>query len=135
MKTSIKRRVLCLLCLLVFSFSIAKGQEIIEHNGDTLITITPSNLKTINCIIVDFENTKDQLNNYKNLAFQDSILINQQDSMIAVQTKLMNKKENYYIKNATQLQESLKKEKKKKNWLGGILGTIAAVFGVIAICK
>ena len=98
MKTSIKRRVLCLLCLLVFSFSIAKGQEIKEHNGDTLITITPSILETINCIIVDFENTKDQLNNYKNLAFQDSILINQQDSMIAVQTKLMNKKENYYLK-------------------------------------
>ena len=135
MKTSIKRRVLCLLCLLVFSFSIAKGQEIIEHNGDTLITITPSNLKTINCIIVDFENTKDQLNNYKKLSIQDSILIRNQTNMIAAKDSLYEKKETYYIQSVKQLQNSIEKEKKKKRWLGGILGTIAAILGTIAICK
>lgn len=134
MKTSIKRTVLCLLCLLAFSF-FAEGQEIIEHNGDTLITITPSNLKTINCIIVDFENTKDQLNNYKKLSIQDSILIRNQTNMIAVKDSLLEKKETYYIQSIKQLQNSIEKEKKKKRWLGGILGTIAAILGTIAICK
>lgn len=135
MKTSIKRTVLCLLCLLAFSF-FAEGQEIIEHNGDTLITITPSNLKTINCIIVDFENTKDQLNNYKKLSIQDSILIRNQTNIIAAKDSLLKKKENYYIQSVKQLQNSIEKEKKKKRWLGGILGTtIAAILGTIAICK
>ena len=134
MKTSIKRTVLCLLCLLAFSF-FAKGQEIIEHNGDTLITITPSNLKTINCIIVDFENTRDQLNNYKKLSIQDSILIRNQTNMIAAKDSLLKKKETYYIQSIKQLQNSIEKEKKKKRWLWGILGTIAAILGTIAICK
>lgn len=134
MRSSIKR-VLCSLCLLVFSFSIIKGQEIIEHNGDTLIAISPTNLKTINCIIVDFENTKDQLELYKQLTIQDSLLINEKDSIIAVQDKLMVKKENYYIETATQLKESLKKEKKKRKIWTGILGGVAAILGILAICK
>lgn len=134
MKVNIEK-VLCLLYLLVFSFLIVKGQEIIEHKGDTLIAISPTDLRTINCIIIDFENTKDQLDLYKRIVKEDSLLINNKDSILVVQSQIMTKKENYYINTAMSLQNDLKKEKKKRKIWTGILSGVAAVLGILAINK
>lgn len=134
MKTCIKK-ILCLLCLLVFIFFNSKSQNIIKYDNDTLITLTPNNIKTINCIIVDFENTKDQLNLYKRLSKQDSILINQKDSILRLQNNLMIKKENYYNSSISNLKENLNKEKNKKNLWIGILSGVSILLGILVISK
>lgn len=134
MKVNIKK-ILCLLYLLVFSFLTIKGQEIIEHKGDTLITISPTELKTINCIIVDLENTKDRLNLYKRIIKEDSLLINKKDSILVIQNQIMTKKENYYINTVLSLQNNLKREKKKRKIWTGVLSGVAAILGILAINK
>lgn len=134
MKVNIKK-ILCLLYLLVFSFLTIKGQEIIGHKGDTLITISPTELKTINCIIVDLENTKDRLNLYKRIIKEDSLLINKKDSILVIQNQIMTKKENYYINTVLSLQNNLKREKKKRKIWTGVLSGVAAILGILAINK
>lgn len=119
-----------------FFFILGVGaQEIIEHNGDTLITITPNNLKTINCIIAEFEYNNKQIKLYKEIIFQDSLLISNKDSVIKATNKIMETKEKYYQDTAVQLQKSLEKEKKKRTLWTSILGGVAAIFGILLIAK
>lgn len=127
----------CLLPLWVsFFFILGVGaQEIIEHKGDTLITITPNNLKTINCIIADFEYNNKQIKLYKEIIFQDSLLISNKDSVIRATNQIMETKEKYYQDTAAQLQKSLEKEKKKRTLWTSILGGVAAIFGILLIAK
>lgn len=127
----------CLLPLWVSFFFIfgVRAQEIIEHNGDTLITITPNNLKTINCIIADFEYNNKQIKLYKEIIFQDSLLISNKDSVIRATNQIMETKEKYYQDTAVQLQNEIKKEKKKRTLWTSILGGVAAIFGILLIAK
>lgn len=127
----------CLLPLWVSFFFIfgVRAQEIIEHNGDTLITITPNNLKTINCIIADFEYNNKQIKLYKEIIFQDSLLISNKDSIIRATNQIMETKEKYYQDTAVQLQKNLEKEKKKRTLWTSILGGVAAIFGILLIAK
>lgn len=127
----------CLLPLWVSFFFIfgVRAQEIIEHNGDTLITITPNNLKTINCIIADFEYNNKQIKLYKEIIFQDSLLISNKDSVIRVTNQIMETKEKYYQDTAVRLQNEIKKEKKKRTLWTSILGGVAAIFGILLIAK
>lgn len=127
----------CLLPLLVSFFFIlgVRAQEIIEYKGDTLVTITPDNLKTINCIIADFEYNSKQIKLYKEIIFQDSLLISNKDSVIRVTNQIMETKEKYYQDTAAQLQKSLEKEEKKRTLWTSILGGVAAIFGILLIAK
>ena len=127
----------CLLPLWVSFFFIfgVRAQEIIEHNGDTLITITPNNLKTINCIIADFEYNNKQIKLYKEIIFQDSLLISNKDSVIRATNQIIETKEKYYQDTAVQLQNEIKKEKKKRTLWTSILGGVAAIFGILLIAK
>ena len=119
-----------------FFFILGVGaQEIIEHNGDTLITITPNNLKTINCIIAEFEYNNKQIKLYKEIIFQDSLLISNKDSVIRATNQIMETKEKYYQDTAVQLQNEIKKEKKKRTLWTSILGGVAAIFGILLIAK
>lgn len=132
MKISIKI-VLCLICLLVFSFLETKGQEIIVHKKDTMVAISKSNLRTLNCIIIDFENTKDQLEIYKRIVLQDSLLLCNKDSVISLQNEISSKKDEYYKNNILILKDEIKKEKKKKKIWTSILGGVAIIFGILSI--
>lgn len=111
------------------------AQEIVEHKGDTLITITPENLKTINSIIVDLENSKEIIGIQERMIFEDSIIKIQKDSIINYQRKIQLKKDDYYINSIQGLQDSLKKEKRKKKLWTGILGSVAVILGALAISR
>lgn len=111
------------------------AQEIVEHKGDTLITITPGNLKTINSIIVDLENSKEIIGIQERMIFEDSIIKIQKDSIINYQREIQLKKDDYYINSIQGLQDSLKKEKRKKKLWTGILGSVAVILGALAISK
>lgn len=132
MKTYIK--IICLIIPLAFLFFLkANSQGIIEYKGDTLITITPNNLKTINCIITDFELTKKEVSVYKNLVYQDSLLIKDKDSIISRKDSIISKKETYYNNLVSELNNNLKKEKNKKTLWTSILGGVAVILGILAI--
>lgn len=118
---------------LFFFPSFIQGQEIIEHNGDTLITITPGEVKTMNSIIVDLERSKDIISLQKKIILEDSIVTVKKDSIMVVQKELQLKKEDYYISSIQGLEKSLKKEKRKRKIWAGILGSVAVILGVLAI--
>lgn len=111
------------------------AQEIVEHRGDTLITITSGNLKTINSIIVDLENSKEIIGIQERMIFEDSIIKIQKDSIINYQREIQLKKDDYYINSIQGLQDSLKKEKRKKKLWTGILGSVAVILGALAISR
>lgn len=123
--------------LLLFLLPMMKvgAQEIVEHKGDTLITITPENLKTINSIIVDLENSKEIIGIQEKMIFEDSIIKIQKDSIINYQREIQLKKDDYYINSIQGLQDSLKKEKRKKKLWTGILGSVAVILGALAISR
>ena len=109
------------------------AQEIVEHKGDTLITITPGNLKTMNSIIIDLENSKKIIGIQKKIILGDSIIKLQKDSIIRYHKDIQLKKDNYYIESIQGLQESLKKEKRKKKIWTGVLGSVAVILGILSI--
>lgn len=111
------------------------AQEIVEHLGDTLVTITPENLKTINSIIVDLESSKEIIRLQKNIIQEDSLIKLEKDSIINYQWSMQKTKDNYYIESIDGLKKSIEKEKRKKKTLVGVLGSVAAILGIIAICK
>lgn len=111
------------------------AQEIVEHLGDTLVTITPENLKTINSIIVDLESSKEIIRLQKNIIQEDSLIKLEKDSIINYQWSIQKMKDNYYIESIDGLKKSIEKEKRKKKTLVGVLGSVAAILGIIAICK
>lgn len=124
-------------CLLLSLFFITKGysQEIIEHRGDTMIVISPENLKTINSIIIDLESSKEVIKLQKDIIFEDSLKMNNLDSIITFQSVMMRKKDDYYVNSIENLEKSLRKEQRKKKFLTGTLGGVAVILGIIAICK
>lgn len=129
------KKLIYALLLSLSPFLGIRAQEIVEHKGDTLITLTPGNLKTINSIIVDLENIRDLSEVQESLIKEDSVVMAKKDSIIFYQQKIQIMRDNYYVFSITELQESLRKEKKrKKTWLG-ILGSVAVILGSIAICK
>lgn len=111
------------------------AQEIVEHLGDTIVTITPENLKTINSIIVDLESSKEIIRLQKNIIQEDSLIKLEKDSIINYQWSIQKTKDSYYIESIDGLKKSIEKEKRKKKTLVGVLGSVAAILGIIAICK
>ena len=111
------------------------AQEIVEHKGDTLITITPNNLKTRNSIIVDLENSKEIIDLQDKIILEDSIIKLKKDSIINYQWDIQNKRDDYYIRSIQGLEESIEKEKRKKKTWVGILSSVAVVIGILAISK
>lgn len=111
------------------------AQEIVEHKEDTLVTITPENVKTINSIIIDLESSIEIIKLQENIIREDSIVKIKKDSIINYQQSMQKMKDNYYVESIEGLQKSIENEKKKKNILVSVLGSVAAILGIIAICK
>lgn len=129
------KKIIYILLLSLLPIVKVGAQEIVEHKGDTLITITPENLKTINSIIVDLENSKEIIGIQERMIFEDSIIKIQKDSIINYQREIQLKKDDYYINSIQGLQDSLKKEKRKKKLWTGILGSVAVILGALAISR
>lgn len=129
-----KRLIYCLLLSLLPVLS-TEAQEIIEHKGDTMIVISPNNLKTINSIIIDLEDSKKIINLQNKIIKNDSIVKSERDSIIVNQTSIINKQNEYYTESINNLEKTLKKEKIKKTIWTSALGLVAVIFGTIAISK
>lgn len=127
-----KKLIYCLLLSLLF---ITKGysQEIIECQGDTMIVISPENLKTINSIIVDLESSEKIIKLQGDIIKEDSIKAANLDSIISYQSMMMRKKDDYYVNSIQALEKSLKKEKRKRKLWAGALGCVAVILGTLAI--
>lgn len=134
MKNYIKiNNLIALLVLLFFIPLYSYGQEIIELEGDTMVTISQDQLKTINSIIVDKEYTS------KENILLDSLVL-QKDSVISILTKKYEIKDSIvsrYLRvidfqedRIDGLEKSIKKEKiRKVGWGigGGIVGIILGI--------
>lgn len=134
MKNYIKiNNLISLLVLLFFIPLYSYGQEIIELEGDTMVTISQGQLKTINSIIVDKEYTS------KENILLDSLVL-QKDSVISILTKKYEIKDSIvsrYLRvidfqedRIDGLEKSIKKEKiRKVGWGigGGIVGIILGI--------
>lgn len=133
MKTSFK----CLLLLLVSLFFIieTRGQELADYNGDTVVIISPNDLKTINCIITDYEFQKKKIDFQESIIKLDSVLIQNKDSIIKQKDIVYLKKEELYIENISQLEKTIKKEKRKKTIFTTILGALAISLGTLIVVK
>lgn len=134
MKNYIKiNNLIALLVLLFFIPLYSYGQEIIELEGDTMVTISQGQLKTINSVIIDREYTS------KENILLDSLVL-QKDSVISILTKKYEMKDSIvsrYIRvidfqedRINGLEKSIKKEKiRKVGWGigGGIVGIILGI--------
>lgn len=136
MKKSKLIRSLLLFLWGIFSFhSTINSQEVVEYKGDTVVIISPGNLRTINSIIVEHEYNKKELQLYKEISLVDSVLISSKDSIIKNQIIIMNRKEDYYTKSINNLEKSLKKEKRKRHLFTGILSGVAVFLGILIVSK
>lgn len=119
-----------IIVLLSFVLS-SSAQNKVVINGDTLVTITPENLKTINKIIVDLEYSKKIQTRQQNIIKQDSVLLGIKDSLILQYNIREKKKEEYYISQASKLIEDNNKLRKKARVKSTWLGTIGLVLGLL----
>lgn len=130
MNRAIKIIIILLASLLSFVLS-SSAQNKIVINEDTLITITPKNLSTINKIIVDLEYSKKIQTKQQKIIEQDSILLGIKDSLISQYNIREKKKEEYYISQASKLIEDNNRLKKKARVKSTWLGSIGLVLGLL----
>lgn len=114
---------------------ICSAQKKVVINNDTLITITPDNLKTINKMIMDLDYHKQVVESYKELVKKDSVLLGVKDSLIVQYNIREAKKEQYYIDQTSKLMadnKRIKKEgRKRTTWMSIICLLVGAVVGVL----
>lgn len=114
---------------------ICSAQKKVVINNDTLITITPDNLKTINKMIMDLDYHKQVVEGYKELVKKDSVLLGVKDSLIIQYNIREAKKEQYYIDQTSKLMadnKRIKKEgRKRTTWMSIICLLVGAVVGVL----
>jgi hypothetical protein len=120
-----------IIIVLLFFVLSSSAQNKVVINGDTLVTITPENLKTINKIIVDLEYSKKIQTRQQNIIKQDSVLLGVKDSLILQYNIREKKKEEYYISQASKLIEDNNKLRKKARVKSTWLGTIGLVLGLL----
>lgn len=114
---------------------ICSAQKKVVINNDTLITITPDNLKTINKMITDLDYHKQVVEGYKELVKKDSVLLGVKDSLIVQYNIREAKKEQYYIDQTSKLMADNKRIKKvgrkRTTWMSIICLLVGAVVGVL----
>lgn len=114
---------------------ICSAQKKVVINNDTLITITPDNLKTINKMIMDLDYHKQVVEGYKELVKKDSVLLGVKDSLIVQYNIREAKKEQYYIDQTSKLMadnKRIKKEgRKRTTWMSIICLLVGAIVGVL----
>ncbi len=132
------RNKLILFAMFLSCFFYMHSQEKVVINQDTLITITPKNLSTINGIIEEFEWTKVENSTLREIIKTDSIRICLKDSILVQQELREKKKEEFYIdqannlvKEKTSLEEKNKKLKKKATIFTGVGGILGLIIGIL----
>lgn len=123
--------ILCLLILLLLRCDSVFGQKIIEYNGDTVITITPENVRTMNSIIVEREYLIDELCVLSELnEIKDSLIKDQEEIIKIGKTIIKEEKDKHDLeiqKQAVELNSSYKKKLNKWVSISGIVGLILGI--------
>lgn len=132
-----KKYIIILIFILV-SWVNCFSQEIITYKGDTLIALSPKDVKTINAVFVEHGYFKKEIELYKKSFLVDSALISYQDSIIRAKDIIIDKKDLYFTDLVRDLETTISEERKKYRRVKTLLGTTGAVsviFGIIILCK
>lgn len=121
--------IICLILLLLLrGDSNLYCQNIIEYKGDTLITITPQNLATINSIIVEREYLEEELYILSELNDLKDSTISEQESIIKFgQNQLLRTEERHALEIQT---EAYSWRRKVYTW-SGISAALGLILGIL----
>lgn len=121
---SMKKLVLILLCL----FSLTSDAQVIVEGSDTLVTITPSELRTLTKMTEDLRITKEEVRVLDLLTTELSSLCDYKDSVISNKDSIIAHKDiiikntNLIVDQKDQIINKKKKELKKKRFISGGIG-------------
>ena len=80
-------KVILVISLVFFFGETSRAQRVMTVNGDTIVAITPRNLRTINGILVDYEAIKKQVSLKDSIISLDSVMLVRKDSIILFKDK------------------------------------------------
>ena len=105
----------------------------IKDTSDTLAVLSEANVKDVNIIAAKYEGEVEVNERLTEALWEGENLVHQKDSIIGIQSDIIVKQEINYSDRIQGLEKSLKSEKTQKTVFISILGTVAAVLGVIAL--
>jgi hypothetical protein len=105
----------------------------IEDTPDTLAVLSEANVKDVNIIAAKYEGEVEVNERLTEALSEGENLVHQKDSIIGLQSSIIVNQEINYSDRIQGLEKSLKIEKTQKTVFISILGTAAAVLGVIAL--
>lgn len=139
MKKNIIKKILFEKILLVFLFLypiLGASQEIVKYKNDTLIMITPNNLKTINSIIVDRDFLEKELNLSNQIKFQKDSIIKLKTKELTIKDSIIDSFNNIVFLKDEQIENirvENKKEKRKKISVGIGSGVLGLLLGLLIV--
>ena len=139
MKKNIIKKILFEKILLVFLFLypiLGASQEIVKYKNDTLIMITPNNLKTINSIIVDRDFLEKELNLSNQIKFQKDSIIKLKTKELTIKDSIIDSFNNIVFLKDEQIENirvENKKEKRKKISVGIGSGDLGLLLGLLIV--
>ena len=137
MKKNIIKKILFEKILLVFLYPIlGASQEIVKYKNDTLIMITPNNLKTINSIIVDRDFLEKELNLSNQIKFQKDSIIKLKTKELTIKDSIIDSFNNIVFLKDEQIENirvENKKEKRKKISVGIGSGVLGLLLGLLIV--
>lgn len=128
-------KIIVLSISLLFSLSL-RSQEIIRtEEGDSLVTITPHQLKIVNCIINDYEFLREK----DEILKQEVDFLQQRnekvDSLFKICKEEIEVKDEYWRYRVSDLQKQVKKEVRQKTVIGGVGGALVITLLAILIFR
>ena len=139
MKKNIIKKILFEKILFVFLFLypiLGASQEIVKYKNDTLIMITPNNLKTINSIIVDRDFLEKELNLSNQIKFQKDSIIKLKTKELTIKDSIIDSFNNIVFLKDEQIENirvENKKEKRKKISVGIGSGVLGLLLGLLIV--
>ena len=108
---------------------------VVLDSPDTLALLSESNVKDVNIIASKYEGEVEINEKLTEALAEEQSVVSQKDSIINLQSSIMINQELGYSAEIKGLEKSLKKEKVKKTVWAAVLGTVAAILGIVAISK
>ena len=108
---------------------------IVLDSPDTLALLSENNVKDVNIIASKYEGEVKINEKLTEALVEEEGIVSQKDSIINLQSSIMINQELGYSAEIKGLEKSLKKEKVEKTVWTAILGSVAAILGIVAISK
>ena len=104
-----------------------------DDQPDTLAVLSESNVKDVNIIAAKYKGEVEVNEKLTEALWEGESLVHQKDSIIGIQSDIIVNQDIQYNDRIKSLEKSLKSEKTQKTVFVSILGTAAAIFGIIAL--